>query len=254
MNGSLAHSSDQLNERVIFRDERETNKKKPRPITLGPTFTTGFSSQSDYENVVNLISASIMGEEPDVIPKDRSSNRKKKHRPMSVGPSFPHVPPPDYAPDCSPDTPVTSPTFLESSLVLAVTEPDHSVSDENANYSQEKPAKKSSVTEPKRPAPVISEPDYPSSPVEKTVDLVGQSTVEPEDSSQENELKATTLVSSSTVMHENKVPITDIGTDALILAEENIDNDRLQAEIRAISLDLLLRLAAVPSGILCSVY
>ena len=250
MNGSLAHSSDQLNERVILRDEKGTNKKKPRPITLGPTFSTGFSSQSDYENVVNLISASIIGEEPDVIPKDDRSSRKKKHRPMSVGPSFPHVPPPDYAPDCSPGTPVTSPTFFESRPMLAPTEPDHAPSDENANYPQEQSVNKSLVTEPKRPAPVILEPDYPSSPVEKTVELAGQSTVEPENSRQENELKASTSVSSSTVVHEDILPITDIGTDNLIPVEENIENDRLLAEIRAISLDLLLRLTAVPSGIL----
>ena len=195
-----------------------------------------------------------MGEEPDVIPKDERSNRKKKHRPMSVGPSFPHVPPPDYAPDCSPGTPVTSPTFFENNPMLAITEPYHAPSDENANHPQERSANKSPVTEAKRPAPVISEPDYPSSPVEKTVDLAGQSTVEPENSLQEIELKATTSVSSSTVIiHENKLPITDIGTDALIPVEENIENDRLLAEIRAISLDLLLRLTAVPSGILCSV-
>lgn len=99
-NSGLVHavSCDVLNENVVLRDSDFRDKRKPRPVTLGPTYTNGFSCRSDYENVANLITTSILDQKPDVVPSEDSKIRSKG-RPKSLVVQSKPIPAPDYPAD-----------------------------------------------------------------------------------------------------------------------------------------------------------
>ena len=119
------HSSscDFTNEKTMLRDSDYRGKKKLRPVTMNPTFTNGISYQSDYENVVNLISTSILGEKPDLIPKEETKP-KSKQRPKSVAVPYKPVPIPDYPVDFSFNS--KSPELSHVKSTPVSDEPDYS--------------------------------------------------------------------------------------------------------------------------------
>lgn len=80
-------------------DARPLVKQKPKPVKLGPTFTSVQEIPPDYENV-------IIGAKP--LPENSTSEQSslnKKQKPESLGPSLASLPSPDYSPPNSPFKP-----------------------------------------------------------------------------------------------------------------------------------------------------
>ena len=116
-------SSPSLSNNIVLRDSESRRQRKLRPVTMSPTFTNGVSCQSDYENVVNLISTSILGDKPDLIP-EKDAKPKSKKRPKSVAVPYKPVPIPDYPVDFSPRN--RSPEVNRAKTMPIIDEPDYS--------------------------------------------------------------------------------------------------------------------------------
>lgn len=116
-------ASPSLSNSIALRDSESRRQRKLRPVTMSPTFTNGVSYQSDYENIVNLISTSILGDKPDLIPQEDTTPKSKK-RPKSVAVPYKPVPIPDYPLDFSPRN--RSPEVNRSNTMPIIDEPDYS--------------------------------------------------------------------------------------------------------------------------------
>ncbi|XP_065051195.1 rho family-interacting cell polarization regulator 1-like [Rhopilema esculentum] len=225
---SIKHASscDYLSENVVLRDTAPKEKRKPRPITLGPTFTNGFSSQSDYENVVNLITTSIIGEKPDVIPDKDSLRSKKSQRPKSVAPSFMPTPLPDYPTNFSPrSSTVSQPMHI-------ILEPDYSPPYENSDSAKINELEKEG-SDPKKQGAAHAYENVTLNNNTETEDLAAVSM-------ERNLPEVYTDNHSNTASpdsdNENMEP------------DQSIENDDTVPEVRAMLLDITVRLSSIPEA------
>ena len=251
---SHASSCDFLNEKVVLRESDLRDRKKPRPVTMGPTFTNGFSCQSDYENVVNLINTSILGEKPDLIPEE-DRKTKQTQRPKSIVVPYRPIPAPDYPVEFRSKT--ASPDLSRVKSMPVIDEPDYSPPAHTSPPSLSIPP----------PPPFSPPPDSPPTARTRREDVPmtfidvtniaengGSDTKKELEESETVEINSETVsISSSTVIVDvikteppmaMKSDVTDDVTDDII-----VDNDDLLREVRALLLDMMIKCNEFNSGI-----
>lgn len=283
-NSGLNHaiSCDALNGKIVLREPDIREKRKVRPVTLAPTFTNGFSYQSDYEDVVNLISTSILGEKPDLIPGE-DSKAKSKQRPKSLMAPWKSIPAPDYPNDLLPRT--QSPELIPVTSMPDICEPVCAPPPQDQfpapipfpAQPQSPPQIQSTPAIPSPPQPAapvtskkenLDEVKNLSKPLENNVDGTKIDLNEKQSEKESEELPSDKAEGTSTTSEAMVVDVVKIGTGERSektgkseqsevpeeTEDEDIDEDDLLREIRTALLNTLIKCNEFNTGIYDCVY